>query len=169
MALKAAAVVEEASPSVRDQVAALRDRLARTNPAFAAAMEIERGAELLCLQVREDLKARRQALGISQKELAHRVELSQSAISKLEGGAGDISLKTLYRVARALEAHPIVPILPTAEFLAGSASQVRTAASDAASANSLAVALEQVQGDLIRQIPEIIGQAAAAARLAAAE
>jgi ribosome-binding protein aMBF1 (putative translation factor) len=44
----------------------------------------------------------RAALGISQKELAHRVGTSHSAISRLESGRHKTSVETLQRVAHAL-------------------------------------------------------------------
>lgn len=44
----------------------------------------------------------REALGISQKELARRVGTSHSAISRLESGRHKTSVETLQRVAEAL-------------------------------------------------------------------
>jgi transcriptional regulator with XRE-family HTH domain len=81
---------------------ALRNRLADADPGFRAAARVERDAEALCERIRNDLKSHRVALGVSQKELAKRLELSQPAISKIESGRGDLSIKMVYRVADAL-------------------------------------------------------------------
>jgi predicted transcriptional regulator len=45
---------------------------------------------------------RRQALGLSQTEVAARMGTSQSAVARLESGALDVRLSTLARYARAL-------------------------------------------------------------------
>ena len=81
---------------------ALRNRLADADPGSGAAARVERDAEALCEGIRNDLKSHRVALGVSQKELAERLELSQPAISKIESGRGDLSIKMVYRLADAL-------------------------------------------------------------------
>lgn len=48
------------------------------------------------------LAARRQALGLSQTEVAARMGTSQSAVARLESGALDARLSTLERYAAAL-------------------------------------------------------------------
>lgn len=48
------------------------------------------------------LAARRTELGLSQTEVAERMGTSQSAVARLESGAGDIRLSTLERYAFAL-------------------------------------------------------------------
>jgi ribosome-binding protein aMBF1 (putative translation factor) len=48
------------------------------------------------------LVARRQALGLSQTEVAARMGTSQSAVARLESGAGDVRLTTLERYAAAV-------------------------------------------------------------------
>ncbi len=45
---------------------------------------------------------RRQALGLSQTEVAARMGTSQSAVARLEAGALDVRLSTLARYAQAL-------------------------------------------------------------------
>lgn len=51
----------------------------------------------------------REKLGLSQKELAKRMNTSQQAISRLENGSGGYTLKTLRKIAKAtgsrLEVH----------------------------------------------------------------
>jgi len=49
-----------------------------------------------------DLVARRQALGLSQTEVAARMGTSQSAVARLESGDADVRLSTLERYAAAL-------------------------------------------------------------------
>jgi transcriptional regulator with XRE-family HTH domain len=53
-------------------------------------------------QMADRLTARRRALGLSQTEVAARMGTSQSAVARLESGAADIRLSTLYRYAEAL-------------------------------------------------------------------
>jgi transcriptional regulator with XRE-family HTH domain len=55
--------------------------------------------EAVCKSVHE----RREVLGISQEELAHRAGLHRTYISDIERGARNPSLKTLSRLADALE------------------------------------------------------------------
>src|SRR6185437_13752385 len=55
--------------------------------------------EAVCQAVHE----RREALGISQEELAHRAGLHRTYISDIERGARNPSLKTLSRLADGLE------------------------------------------------------------------
>ncbi|RBP01259.1 helix-turn-helix protein [Roseiarcus fermentans] len=140
------------------QLGALRDRLAVADPAFDAAARVEREAEAFCAKVRADLKADRLASGLSQKDLADRIEVGQSAISKIESGRGDLSLKTVFRIARAMGLRPVLGFAP-----AHSAAEAPRRLPDPA-----AVALAgAVQEDLIRKIPEIVQEAAA--RVAAAD
>ncbi len=50
------------------------------------------------------LSARRQA-GLTQKELAEKMEATQSVVARLEGGSSNTTLKTLQRVAEATGTH----------------------------------------------------------------
>jgi ribosome-binding protein aMBF1 (putative translation factor) len=52
--------------------------------------------------------ARRQALGLTQQELAERVGTSHSVISRIESGQQPTSLTTLRRLAAAFETHLVV-------------------------------------------------------------
>ena len=54
------------------------------------------------------LKTRRVSLGISQRELAVLAGTSHSVIARIEGGHGGTSLKTLERIATALDLHLLV-------------------------------------------------------------
>jgi len=62
--------------------------------------------EAVCKSVHQ----RREELGISQEELAHRAGLHRTYISDIERGARNPSLKTLSRLSEALE-------LPTSELV----------------------------------------------------
>ena len=52
-----------------------------------------------------ELVGRRQALGLSQTEVAARMGTSQSAVARLESGQADVRLSTLERYAAALGHH----------------------------------------------------------------
>lgn len=60
-------------------------------------------ANPLLLAVCQAVHDRREELGISQEELAHRAGLHRTYISDIEHGARNPSLKTLSRLADALE------------------------------------------------------------------
>ena len=49
-----------------------------------------------------ELVGRRRSLGLSQTEVAARMGTSQSAVARLESGAGDVRLSTVERYAAAL-------------------------------------------------------------------
>ena len=53
-------------------------------------------------QVVAELTQERQRLGLSQTEVAARMQTSQSAVARLEAGGGDLRLSTLQRYAAAL-------------------------------------------------------------------
>jgi transcriptional regulator with XRE-family HTH domain len=150
---------ENKNEGLRSQLGALRNRLAAADPKFNAAARVEREAEALCDEVRSDLKAYRHTLGVSQKELAERVELGQSAISKIESGRGDLSLKTVFRIADALGLRPVLAFAPAAH-----GAEERLAAEAVTATAALASA---VQEDLLRKIPDIVQEAVA--RVAAAD
>jgi len=151
---------ERKNAGLLSELGALRSRLAAADPKFNAAARIEREAEALCDEVRSDLKAYRHTLGVSQKELAERVELGQPAISKIESGRGDLSLKTVFRIAEALGLRPVLAFAPAAH-----AAEERLLAAETATAT--AALASAVQEDLIRKIPDIVQEAVA--RVAAAD
>jgi len=65
-------------------------------PGFADMAQRRRG-------LTEALVARRLSQGLSQTEVAARMGTSQSAVARLESGAGDIRLSTLERYAAAID------------------------------------------------------------------
>ncbi len=62
--------------------------------------------------------ARRQALGLTQQELANRVGTSHSVISRIESGQHPTSVTTLRRLAAAFETHLVVGFSDEAEAIA---------------------------------------------------
>jgi transcriptional regulator with XRE-family HTH domain len=80
----------------------LRKNLADRNPRFAAAERDEERVRLACQQLRQNLRQHRKALGLDQAEIADRLEIGQSAISKIENGHGDIGIMTFLRYADAV-------------------------------------------------------------------
>lgn len=106
--------------TVSDAVAgvrAMQSRLAQGNPEFARAVDLESKAENFCRNMRADLRQEREKQGIDQAELGKMLDLTQSAVSKIETSAGDLGLKTAFRYARALGLQPVVLLLPSADSL----------------------------------------------------
>jgi DNA-binding XRE family transcriptional regulator len=58
-----------------------------------------------------EIRALREARGLSQRELAERVGTTQSAIARLEGGNVSPSLPTLDKIAEALQAELSVSLV----------------------------------------------------------
>ncbi|WP_367943372.1 helix-turn-helix transcriptional regulator [Aquamicrobium sp.] len=59
------------------------------------------------------VRARRVALGISQEELALRIDADQAYVSRIEAGAMNVTLETAQQVADALETD-VAALFPTA-------------------------------------------------------
>ncbi|MEW6154537.1 MAG: helix-turn-helix transcriptional regulator [Actinomycetota bacterium] len=74
--------------------------------ARAQSPERRRGYEKAgrAIRLAMDIRALREARGLSQRELAERVGTTQSAIARLEGGTISPSLPTLDKIAEALDA-----------------------------------------------------------------
>jgi predicted transcriptional regulator len=70
----------------------------RRRSAFPGFDEVGRSRRALA----DELLARRLELGLSQTEVAARMQTSQSAIARLESGDADVRLSTLERYAAAL-------------------------------------------------------------------
>lgn len=63
-------------------------------------------------QLLADLVARRAHLGLSQGEVANRMDISQSAVARIEAGSRDVHQSTLRRYAMAVEVvieHTVIP------------------------------------------------------------
>jgi len=78
------------------------------DPKFRAAWE-ESEAEY---QTIRQLIALRMEKGLTQKSLARRVGTTQSVIARIEGGNQNISLRTLGKLAKALDAKVTVNLTP---------------------------------------------------------
>jgi phasin family protein len=89
-------------------IRAISEDLSKEIPEYANAARVEAKAEAFCQTVRSKLRAERNARGLDQQHLADRLDLSQSAVSKIEAAEGDLGLKTLYRYAAALGLEPTV-------------------------------------------------------------
>jgi DNA-binding XRE family transcriptional regulator len=71
---------------------------ARTNPEFPALVD----AHLERRRLQRALAAKRQELGLTQAEVAARMETSQSAVARIEAGEVDAKMSTLQRYAIAI-------------------------------------------------------------------
>jgi transcriptional regulator with XRE-family HTH domain len=98
----------KAVEAIRD----MRAQLAEHNPAYAAAMDLENEAEGFCRDVRAALREQRKAQDLDQAEVAALLDMTQSAVSKIETGEGDLGLKTVFRYARALGLIPVCVLQP---------------------------------------------------------
>jgi ribosome-binding protein aMBF1 (putative translation factor) len=78
----------------------LRERLAHADDGWFFAQIADRVAE------------RRKELGLSQAELAHLVDTTQSAIARLESGGRPPRIDTLLRIANALDCELVVELKP---------------------------------------------------------
>lgn len=102
-------------------VRAMRGRLARTIPGYEHAVEAEDHAERFCRELRQSLRDLRKKMGLDQKTLAERLDMTQSAVSKMENGEGDFGVKTLFRFAHALGLQPVFGFVPAASATASAA------------------------------------------------
>lgn len=99
-------------------MAPLREKFSRGRPMLAGAIERERQVEDFCKRIRTQLREQRENRGLDQKAIAQKLEIGQSAVSRLENGAGDVGLKTLFRYAAALGLKPMLLFLPSEPVIA---------------------------------------------------
>lgn len=64
---------------------------------------VKEGRSVPVEKIGQRLRDVRQAIGMTQKQLAKRINISQPLLSRIEDNAGSCTLKTVVRVARALE------------------------------------------------------------------
>jgi transcriptional regulator with XRE-family HTH domain len=76
------------------------------------AIEWLRKAPSLRLLSRLKLGKQRKIKGLDQSTAGKSMDMSQSAVSKIETGEGDIGMKTIFRYARALGLHPVCVFMP---------------------------------------------------------
>ena len=127
----------------------LRDRLAREIPAFADAVQLEREIDEFCRAVRKDLRDQRKQRGIDQTELGDRMDLSQSAVSKIETAEGDLGLKTVFRYANAVGLRPVIVFIPSTDSILAA----EQAPADAPETDwNKALALQDAQVSFLQQV-----------------
>ena len=80
----------------------LADRYRRQGVVFRKEAPVK---EPLCVETGRKIAGIRQSLGLSQKEFANKMRVSQQLISRIEKGRDNISLITLINVSRALGRH----------------------------------------------------------------
>ena len=80
-----------------------RRRLAAMTPAERAEFDETYEATRLALDVGDQVRAAREAAGVTQRELAARMGTSQAAVARLEAGGTGATLTTLQKVAAALD------------------------------------------------------------------
>lgn len=73
-------------------------------------MDTEEAARRLSATVLAQCEARRRRLGLSYAELARRMGVSRAYVSKLMGGGAGLSIRSLGKLAAALEARPCVSL-----------------------------------------------------------
>ena len=69
-------------------------------------------AARLAVEVGEKVRDAREAAGLSQRELAALMSTSQAAVARLEAGGASATLKTLQKVAAALDLTVTVDLVP---------------------------------------------------------
>ncbi len=148
---------KKTSPSPPKAVAgitAMRDTLAQDFPGYARAVEFEKEAEDFCRSIRADLRARRKQKNLDQAALGDRMDLTQSAVSKIEKGRGDVGLKTVYRYAEALGLRHVVLFVTSARSMVADTTEifgvVDSLLSRRADPQGVAAAMEDAQVNLLR-------------------
>ena len=96
-------------------IAALNAKIASEVPGYAEGLAATRGAHDYAQALRMKLIESRKNRRIDQTEIANRMGITQSAVSKIETGTGDIGLQTLFRYARALELTLRLDLVPATE------------------------------------------------------
>lgn len=69
----------------------------------------------LCLILGAQVRARRRALGLSQAELASRLEVSTTYVQNVERGGCNLTIGQLERIAGALDAFPTLMLEAVAD------------------------------------------------------
>lgn len=144
-------------------VRALRERLAGEVPAFGAAAASEAAGEAFCRQIRTDLRRERKIRGVDQTAMAALLDMTQSAVSKIETGDGDLGVKTVFRFAHALGLQPVCIFVPTGSYLLQEAPESGHAPkgteNPAPATDQFVKAIEDLQVGLIRETSEKVTSA----------
>ena len=140
-------------------IRALRDRLARESVPFRTAVEAEAEVERFCQEIRNDVRQLRLNRKLEQSLVAKQLDMTQSAVSKLETGTGDIGIKTVFRYAHALGFRPVCVFIPSAERLFNDAPAQDGSSGQPAPVPmtpEAAVAFEEVQVKLVRSVSDSV-------------
>lgn len=130
-------------------IRALRAQLAEGNPAYVVAVDVENETERFCRDLRASLRDQRRAQKLDQTDVAERLDMTQSAVSKIESGDGDIGMKTVFRYAHALGLVPVCIFLPDSSQLFPK------------SAAAAARAAQDFQTDLVKETSNALSSAVA--------
>lgn len=90
----------------------LVEEISSENDEFSRAIEKDKAFYEFCSSVRAELVKLRRAAKLNQDDVAERLGMSQSAISRMERGIGDVGLATVARYASALGLRPVVAFGP---------------------------------------------------------
>lgn len=101
-------VPRRVAESLGDDVAEYLRHLEKTDPEFAAAFREERDRLALADRIRE----LREAHGLSQAQLARKIDTQQPSIARIESGRGLPRLEVLQRIASALGMRMVVEFVP---------------------------------------------------------
>ena len=127
-------------------IEAIRNKLRSGNAKFAAAETAVREAADFCAFVRAELRIRRKEAGLDQTQVGEKLNLTQSAISKIENGRGDLGLETLYAYAEAVGLRPAVTFVPLMQ-------DIRT---DVAGSDYVEISPNDVEEALAESIPDVV-------------
>ena len=87
-------------------------RLAAMTPAERRRSDAAYAAMRLAFDVGEKVRDTRERAGLSQRELATRMGMSQATVARLEAGGRSVTLTTLLKVATALDLNVTVELSP---------------------------------------------------------
>lgn len=97
----------------RTTIEELRNRrLAAMTSAERAEFDEAIASARLAIKVGEKVREAREAVGLSQRELAARMSTSQAAVARLEAGGTSATLATLHKVAAALGLELSIDLAP---------------------------------------------------------
>ena len=144
-----------------DAINRLRKTLTNDYPDFGLADSVEREAEEFCGKIRRDLRDKRKLMHVDQATLAQKMNLSQSSISKIEHGKGDIGVKTLHRYSSALGLVPLLLFVSEPSCSTGDGGQAITQY-DVEAANEIVAAQEMFLRRVSEMIPQLMPRKARA-------
>ena len=97
----------------RTTIEELRNRrLAAMTSAERAEFDEALASARLAIEVGEKVREAREAVGLSQRELAARMSTSQAAVARLEAGGTSATLATLHKAAAALGRELSIDLAP---------------------------------------------------------